>query len=207
MPIPILGIITSSFDTAVSNTKTSSNMRTTTYVVTSQVISVKPNISHKPISDSGKPNRERNREHFGSLTSLPLDEMWVEFQQYMASHPDEHSSSWSHSRSLRGHRSRSPADCSRPSSSFLFPFGSSAVSQGRPTCFNCLLSTACLTYLTGSTCFTCLASMAQLWWSSQPACFTYPSSPICLTCLCSLCFTSPVELACLTCSFQQACFW
>ena len=71
---PLLSTITSSFDNAFTSINASSNVCTTTYVMTSLVMLAKPDASHKPISDTlYNLSRKRNGELSGSLSSFSHD--------------------------------------------------------------------------------------------------------------------------------------
>ena len=80
IPIPISNITFDSFDIVITITNASSDAFATTFVTTSLVVSAKPYISHKQISDSREPSRKRKREHSGSSSDLSCDEMRVKFQ-------------------------------------------------------------------------------------------------------------------------------
>ena len=84
MPVPLSKMQAISYDASVSMTNASSDMCTTTFVITFLVVSVKPYVPPKPISNSGEPNGKRKGELSGCLLGLCHDEVWVEFQQFAA---------------------------------------------------------------------------------------------------------------------------
>ena len=115
MPIPVMKMQSSSCNNAVAKIKASSNVCTTTFVMTLLVVSVKSYIFPKLISDSVDLCRKR-KECSGSLSYLSHDEIWAEFQSFLAScSAAGHTSSLSSSQSL-GSSLRSPANCSKLSS-------------------------------------------------------------------------------------------
>ena len=73
MLMPLSNITSDSFDNAVTKANGTSDMCITIFVTTSLIMSAKPDISLKPISDIGKPSRMRKREHPGSLSDLSSD--------------------------------------------------------------------------------------------------------------------------------------
>ena len=130
-------------------TNVSSNVCSLTYVLTLPVVSGKPYVPPKPVSDSGEPGHKR--KYSGSSSDFSCGEIWVEFQHFMAFRL------LSRSQSPRGYHSHSPDDRYRsPSSSCL----ACHWSPRRPACTSlitqetCLLSLACLSCLTSTTCFT-----------------------------------------------------
>ena len=73
MPVPLSEMQASSLDSSVTMNNASSNVCATTFVTSSPVVSVKPNVSPKPISDSDEPGKKRKRERSGSLSGLSQD--------------------------------------------------------------------------------------------------------------------------------------
>ena len=137
IPIILSSIITSSSANAPSN------VCTATYVTTMVVMSVKPDFTHKSISDLGEPSRKR--KHCGSSSGLSQDDMWKEFQQLMAScSAAGHTSSPSHSRSMRGHCFCSPLPLQLISGT---PGETSLFSPAHLTCSTRSICFACTTCL------------------------------------------------------------
>ena len=75
MPIPLSKVHMSSFDNAVTMTRTSSNVCTTTFVMTLSVVLVKLYVSSKTISDSSELSRKRKRDCSRSFSGLSCDKM------------------------------------------------------------------------------------------------------------------------------------
>ena len=56
----------------------------TTYTISSPIMTTKSNVPHDRVSDTvGKDTVRKREEHLGS-SKVPLQEMWVEFQKFMA---------------------------------------------------------------------------------------------------------------------------